>query len=166
MFQSQSGRDARSAVELYAQSVFCLQPPGDTLPRTGIVDAISVGCIPVIFHPGQAQLWPLHWNASASAVLVDWQSDATHEQPNARRVLQQLLEMPEPRVAALQAAVRDAAVRVHYRGDVENADHGTRDAVDVLVTEGLLPDAEVQKDLMRWAQARRGPEAGLAGALR
>ena len=35
----------------YAQSVFCLQPPGDTIPRSGIVDAISVGCIPVPCYP-------------------------------------------------------------------------------------------------------------------
>ena len=41
----------------YARSDFCLMPPGDTLARQGIVDAIAVGCVPVFFHPGQLSLW-------------------------------------------------------------------------------------------------------------
>lgn len=48
---------ARAAVELYSQSVFCLQPPGDTIVRQAISDAIAVGCIPVFFHSEQARGW-------------------------------------------------------------------------------------------------------------
>ena len=28
----------------------CMQPPGDTTTRKGIFDAVSVGCIPVVFE--------------------------------------------------------------------------------------------------------------------
>ena len=58
---SMSGNGAEKAIQLYAEADFCLQPPGDTLPRPGIIDAITSGCIPVIFHPEQRQLWPKHW---------------------------------------------------------------------------------------------------------
>ena len=51
------GGNAKGAVVQYAKAVFCLQPPGDTMPRSGIVDAVSVGCIPVLFHPAQLDLW-------------------------------------------------------------------------------------------------------------
>lgn len=44
VYQSMSGKAARSAIELYSRSVFCLQPPGDVIPRGAIVDAIAVGC--------------------------------------------------------------------------------------------------------------------------
>ena len=27
----------------------------------GIIDALSVGCVPVLFHPRQAELWQHHW---------------------------------------------------------------------------------------------------------
>ena len=53
MYQSLVGGMARGAVELYSRAVFCLHPPGDTMPRSGIVDALSVGCIPVLFHRAQ-----------------------------------------------------------------------------------------------------------------
>lgn len=37
----------------YSDSVFCLQPPGDTATRRGIFDAVMCGCIPVVFSPDQ-----------------------------------------------------------------------------------------------------------------
>ena len=30
----------------------------------GIIDALSVGCVPVLFHPRQAELWPHHWRGT------------------------------------------------------------------------------------------------------
>ena len=34
-----------------------------------IVDSLVLGCIPVLFHVGQARQWPWHWGA--------WQRDAS-----------------------------------------------------------------------------------------
>lgn len=35
--------------EAYRSSVFCFQPPGDTVTRRGLFDALLMGCIPVVF---------------------------------------------------------------------------------------------------------------------
>ena len=43
---------------LKQQSIFCLEPAGDTPSRKSIVDSITLGCIPVTFS-GKA------WDASA-----------------------------------------------------------------------------------------------------
>ncbi|CAH2059747.1 unnamed protein product [Thlaspi arvense] len=39
-------------MEVFKNSVFCLQPPGDSYTRRSIFDSILAGCIPVFFHPG------------------------------------------------------------------------------------------------------------------
>ena len=133
VFQSMAGGAARSAVELYSQATFCLQPPGDTIVRSGIVDALSVGCVPVLFHPAQAALWPDFWPPE-SRILFDW-SVREPDAGNASSALRNLLEMPEERVRSLQTAVAAAARRMFYRGEVGPADQP--DAVDVLV-ESIL----------------------------
>ena len=51
----------RRVTTLYYQSVFCLQPVGDGVSRAAMVDAVLLGCIPVLFHPGQRKQWPWHW---------------------------------------------------------------------------------------------------------
>lgn len=128
MFQSLSGGHGRGAVELYATSTFCLQPPGDTIPRAGIVDALSVGCVPVLFHPAQQRLWPCYWTASKASVLFDWTSSP---RPNATNMLQTLLAMPPDEVERLRSAGADAAQRMHYRGKLGIP--GQTDAIDALV---------------------------------
>lgn len=40
-------------------STFCLTPPGDTVSRKGLFDAILMGCIPVVFYEGTAK-YPWH----------------------------------------------------------------------------------------------------------
>ena len=121
-------------LSLYASATFCLQPPGDMLARSGIIDAMSAGCIPVFFHPGQLGLWPAFWNASAAAVAFDW--SLNHSEPFATRktaaaeALLSLRRMPHAAIRARQRAIRAALpallyARVHQRGD----------AVDVLVRE-------------------------------
>jgi len=124
---SMKGSGAPAALSLYASSTFCLQPPGDTLARSGIVDAISLGCIPVLFHPAQLELWPHHWNASAASVTFDWTAgpwaygapqplikDPAVYAARAASDLASLLAMPARRVAALRRAVADAARSLVY----------------------------------------------------
>lgn len=41
---------------LYAASVFCVMPPGDTPLRRGMWDAILLGCIPVVMRPTLTRL--------------------------------------------------------------------------------------------------------------
>jgi hypothetical protein len=121
---SMSGNGAEKAIQRYADADFCLQPPGDTLPRPGIVDALSVGCVPVLFHPGQQTLWPDHWPSyNESSVLLDWTDGAPrprvrdHKQyaERARQALQTLLAMPEPELHLLQRGLVAAAPNLIYR---------------------------------------------------
>ena len=126
-YQSMSGNGARSALELYARSVFCLMPPGDVLARGAIVDAISVGCIPVFFHPAQQALWPLHWRGETASILFDWTDprvrNASVGTPRREAIgreaalvaLRVLFEMEAGRVRLLQRAVGHAARRMFYR---------------------------------------------------
>jgi hypothetical protein len=135
MYQSLAGGQAKLAVQLYSRSVFCLQPPGDTITRSGIVDAISVGCIPVLFHPAQLKLWPWHWNASQVAMFFDF----TRPRRNATATLSALAALPEEQVSRMQASVRDVARRLYYRGELGRprpSEPYQRDAIDVLV-DGL-----------------------------
>jgi hypothetical protein len=37
-------------ISLYNQSVFCLGPSGDSYTRKANIDALAVGCIPVVFY--------------------------------------------------------------------------------------------------------------------
>ena len=88
-----SGNGAEKALQAYAAADFCLQPPGDTLPRPSVVDAISVGCVPVVFHPSQRTLWPAHWrDPENSSLLFDFTGGAPR--PRIR----------DPKVYAAQAA--------------------------------------------------------------
>ncbi|VVA96171.1 unnamed protein product [Arabis nemorensis] len=42
---------AESVIELFQDSEFCLQPPGDSPTRKSVFDSLVSGCIPVIFDP-------------------------------------------------------------------------------------------------------------------
>eukprot|EP00908_Phaeocystis_cordata_P022455 Transcript_4872.p1 GENE.Transcript_4872~~Transcript_4872.p1 ORF type:complete len:470 (+),score=86.57 Transcript_4872:40-1449(+) len=56
---------------LYYQSVFCLQPVGDGVSRAAMIDAVLLGCIPVLFHPGQRMQWPWHWGGWVQQATVE-----------------------------------------------------------------------------------------------
>ncbi|WZZ55055.1 hypothetical protein YC2023_055162 [Brassica napus] len=43
------------AMEVFQDSVFCLQPPGDTTTRRSTFDSVLAGCIPVFFRLNSAQ---------------------------------------------------------------------------------------------------------------
>ena len=143
---------AREAIELYAHSTFCLQPPGDVIARGAIVDAISVGCIPVFFHRAQAALWQWHWNASDASVLFDWSAAGSSDESakNGTAVMDALVAMRDTAATRrMQARVVEAARRMMYRKREAAGGGGDavaeEDAVDVLVER-----------LGRFARARAG----------
>jgi Exostosin family len=50
-------RDLQALLEpLMAMSTFCLTPPGDTPKRRGLIDAWSMGCVPVVFQEASRDL--------------------------------------------------------------------------------------------------------------
>ncbi|XVE81240.1 hypothetical protein DITRI_Ditri15bG0047400 [Diplodiscus trichospermus] len=65
--------DPINLMRLFQSSVFCLQPPGDSLTRRSTFDSILAGCIPVFFHPGSAYsqyVWHLPKNHTKYSVFI------------------------------------------------------------------------------------------------
>eukprot|EP00746_Dinoflagellata_sp_MGD_P153009 gnl/MRDRNA2_/MRDRNA2_84012_c0_seq3.p1 gnl/MRDRNA2_/MRDRNA2_84012_c0~~gnl/MRDRNA2_/MRDRNA2_84012_c0_seq3.p1 ORF type:complete len:438 (+),score=42.54 gnl/MRDRNA2_/MRDRNA2_84012_c0_seq3:67-1380(+) len=61
---------ARDYFTIYSSGEFCMQPPGDSMVRKGMVDSLLVGCIPVLFEPEQIGVWPWHWNGWRNMSMV------------------------------------------------------------------------------------------------
>ena len=98
-------------------ATFCLEPPGFGPERKAMVDALTLGCIPVLFEPSEEPaLWPLQWLGSwksASRVLVD-----AREVISGRvDVLATLRAIPAERIAQMQAAIEANVHMVHYGFD-------------------------------------------------
>ena len=98
--------------------------------RSGIVDAVSVGCIPVFFHAEQNRLWPTLWNASRATLLFNFTDGGSR---NATAALEALVSMPSDRVAQLQEEIARIAAHLTYRGERQRRASDASDAVDVLV---------------------------------
>uniref|UniRef100_A0A1J3CW74 Xyloglucan galactosyltransferase KATAMARI1-like protein n=1 Tax=Noccaea caerulescens TaxID=107243 RepID=A0A1J3CW74_NOCCA len=63
-----------SVIELFQDSEFCLQPPGDSPTRKSIFDSLVSSCIPVIFDPYSAyyqHTWHLPEDHQAYSVYIN-----------------------------------------------------------------------------------------------
>jgi hypothetical protein len=63
----------RTVMAVFAQSVFCLQPSGDSYTRRSTFDAMLAGCIPVFFHSHSAYdqyQWHLPPDPASYSVLI------------------------------------------------------------------------------------------------
>ncbi|XP_034217877.1 xyloglucan-specific galacturonosyltransferase 1 [Prunus dulcis] len=63
-----------SVIELFMESEFCLQPPGDSPTRKSLFDSLISGCIPVLFDPFTAYYqypWHLPEDHEKYSVFVD-----------------------------------------------------------------------------------------------
>ncbi|KAG4188697.1 hypothetical protein ERO13_A08G181900v2 [Gossypium hirsutum] len=63
-----------SVVELFMDSEFCLQPPGDSPTRKSVFDSLVSGCIPVLFDPFTAYYqypWHLPEDHSKYSVFIE-----------------------------------------------------------------------------------------------
>ncbi|CAI0414431.1 unnamed protein product [Linum tenue] len=63
-----------SVIELFMESEFCLQPPGDSPTRKSVFDSLVSGCIPVLFSPFTAYYqypWHLPVEHEKYSVFVD-----------------------------------------------------------------------------------------------
>ena len=142
----------RQTLGMYRRATFSLQPPGDDPARKGIIDSLTCGCIPVLFHPAQRRLWPYHWGAwaNASSVLIhtaaggETEAGSTpHARPHARSydprqprhtdVLAALAAIPQEEVRRMQAAIAANAHRLVYGFGDEFERMGKEDAMGVLL---------------------------------
>ena len=67
-------RQPESIIELFMESEFCLQPPGDSPTRKSVFDSLVSGCIPVLFDPFTAYYqypWHLPEDHTRYSVFID-----------------------------------------------------------------------------------------------
>lgn len=88
------------------QSTFCLEPPGDSPSRKGLVDSIIAGCIPVLFSSLQSKLWPWHVDRWADVAIIFDNVGAD--------VISELARVPQARLERLQANMASLAQRFIY----------------------------------------------------
>lgn len=63
-----------SVIELFMESEFCLQPPGDSPTRKSVFDSLVSGCVPVMFDPFTAYYqypWHLPEDHGKYSVFID-----------------------------------------------------------------------------------------------
>lgn len=98
----------RTVLELKRRSIFCLEPDGDwpTPFRSGILQDVELGCIPVRFS--DSAVWAEHWtNRSSNTVFILSAKDQT-------RTMQLLRAIGEARLLALQRGVAQLQQRMTY----------------------------------------------------
>ena len=140
----------------YWNGKFCLQPPGDAVSRKAIVDSVLLGCIPVLFHEGQARQWPWHWGAwrENASVLVDMRFITTRRMDP----IHALAAIPSARVAHMQATItRHAHVMQYSVVETVKLPYEIRDSAAVAEADAdttQLPDAFDVTMRHAWARAR------------
>ncbi|MED6203606.1 hypothetical protein PIB30_000688 [Stylosanthes scabra] len=66
--------EAESIIDVFVESEFCLQPPGDSPTRKSVFDSLISGCIPVLFDPFTAYYqypWHLPEDHDKYSVFID-----------------------------------------------------------------------------------------------
>ncbi len=97
-------------------ATFCLSLPGNAMWSPRLIDAILLGCIPVILTDGVAL--PFH-------PLLDWRAFSVRIlQKDLHRLKDILLSLPRARVDAMQAALADAAPAFVYNVPMQAGDAG------------------------------------------
>ena len=129
--------DARNLVEpIMALSTFCLTPPGDTPKRRGLIDAWTMGCVPVVFQEESRDLGLFLTPDEARNMSV--KLDAKVVLDGKAGELSAALEAAAPpaEVARMRAAALATVTRLHWAySDLGEEDHAKvgPDAWDVLL---------------------------------
>ncbi|XP_028088421.1 xyloglucan-specific galacturonosyltransferase 1 [Camellia sinensis] len=85
--------EPESIIELFMESEFCLQPPGDSPTRKSVFDSLVSGCIPVLFDPFTAYYqypWHLPQDHEKYSVFID-KEEVREVNVN---VVEKLMEVP------------------------------------------------------------------------
>ncbi|PQQ11720.1 putative xyloglucan galactosyltransferase GT11 [Prunus yedoensis var. nudiflora] len=133
-------------MKMFQGSVFCLQPPGDSLTRRSIFDSILAGCIPVFFHPGSAYvqyLWHLPRDYTKYSVFIP-AFDIKNGRVSIERILQKI---PRQKVVEMREEVIKLIPKVIY-ADPSSRLETLEDAFDIVV-KGVLERVDTIRRDMR-----------------
>jgi len=137
------GLEMEEGFDTSLNSVFCLEPPGDTLTRSHLYVAVLTGCVPVIFDGGHEAYGPREtswaWrktNVSQPSPSVDFNSFAVvYKYADRASVdwVQDLKDMPvkhPERLLKLRRGLDNIAPLMRY-----SPQKSAHDAFDAFVTE-------------------------------
>lgn len=121
-------------MELFVDSVFCLQPRGDSFTRRSIFDSLIAGCIPVFFWHRTAYLqysWHLPADSDSYSVFID-----RKDVRNGVQIENILKGYSERRIEKMRETVIAAIPRFVYKVP-GNSSASFRDAFDIAI-DGVL----------------------------
>lgn len=104
----------QAPIRAFLESVFCLQPPGDSATRKSLFDCLLAGAIPVLFDnmtAAQQYQWHLPRDTASYAITIDPKQVVAGELDVANK----LLEVPKEVIATMQATIIDMLPRLIYK---------------------------------------------------
>jgi len=134
--------DPVHVLDVFQDSVFCLQPTGDSFTRRSTFDSILAGCIPVFFHPQSAYkqyMWHFPKNNSSYSMFIP-ETDVKRKRV---KINETLFNVQESEVLEMREEVIRLIPKILYRypsSRLETLD----DAFDVAV-KGVLRRIEAMK---------------------
>ncbi|XVF65428.1 hypothetical protein PTKIN_Ptkin09bG0248500 [Pterospermum kingtungense] len=132
-------------IKAFRDSIFCLQPPGDSYSRRSTFDSILAGCIPVFFHPYSAYAqytWYFPKNYTKYSVYIP-ANDIKHGRVSINETLSRF---SKHQVLAMRKQVLELIPKVIYadpRHRLERFD----DAFDIAVKRVLESVDKVREDI-------------------
>jgi hypothetical protein len=118
-------------MKLFSNSVFCVQPPGDSYTRRSIFDSMLAGCIPVFFHERSAYtqyVWHLPANHSSYSVMI-----ASSGENKANNIEEVLLRIPTAEVEHMRQTVIGFIPNLVYANPLAPPLQTSKDAFDIAV---------------------------------
>ncbi|CAK9219581.1 unnamed protein product [Sphagnum troendelagicum] len=107
-------RNPQAPIRAFLESIFCLQPPGDSATRKSLFDCLLAGAIPVLFDnmtAAQQYQWHLPRDTASYAITID----PTQVVAGELDVANKLLEVPKEVIATMQATIIDMLPRLIYK---------------------------------------------------
>ena len=133
-------------MKMFQNSIFCLQPPGDSYTRRSTFDSILAGCIPVFFHPGSAYiqyLWHFPKEFTKYSVFIPM-----YEVRDGKKNIQSVLEnIPKQKIEKMREEIIKLIPKIIY-GDPRCKLESYEDAFDVAV-KGVVERVKMIKEDMK-----------------
>lgn len=133
-------------MKMFQNSVFCLQPPGDSYTRRSTFDSILAGCIPVFFTPASAYVqyvWHLPRNFAKYSVLIP-ENEIRENNVSIENILSGISKF---QVSAMREEVIKLIPRIAY-ADPRTRLERIKDAFDLTV-EAVIDRVKKLKKEMR-----------------
>lgn len=130
---------ALRTLSMYWNATFCMHPVGDACVRTGVIDSLLLGCIPVVFHRCQLEQWAWHWGDWAAHATLFF--DAEEVISGAVDPVAELQRVPAARVAKMRRVIAEHAHCLHYRRPTQSEVAKHRAPVGAAGMGGTAADA-------------------------